>query len=134
MTNSNLSQDIEILQSKASSLRAGLPWAFRTADAHYVLDLVRQLPGGIPSHLHVNKVYYSRDVTAIVRDLGGGVTKRRKGSGGVGQGAGPGFSHVGGHRAGSAGSSEGANEGTSVRCKYGIRGLFAADVGRARTM
>nr|POF26293.1 hypothetical protein CFP56_22442 [Quercus suber] len=68
MTNSKLSQDIEILQSKASSLRAGLPWAFRTADAHYVLDLVRQLPGGIPSHLHVNKVYYSRDVTAIVRD------------------------------------------------------------------
>nr|POF12781.1 hypothetical protein CFP56_09932 [Quercus suber] len=64
----NTLTDIEVLQSEASALRAGLPHAFRTADAHYVLDLVRQLPGGIPSHLHVNKVYYNKDITAIVRD------------------------------------------------------------------
>lgn len=56
------------MKSDAAALRAGLPFAFRTPEAHFVLDMARQLPGGIPAHLRVNKVYYNRDVTAITRE------------------------------------------------------------------
>lgn len=61
-------QDIDVLKSEAASLRAGLPYAFRTQDLHFVLEMTRQSPGGIPSHLRVAKIYYNRDVAAILHE------------------------------------------------------------------
>ena len=54
-----------MLVSPAASLRFGLPYAFRTPDLHFVPEMTRQLPGGIPSHLRVAKVHYQADVQTI---------------------------------------------------------------------
>ncbi|RMZ04872.1 hypothetical protein D0860_06188 [Hortaea werneckii] len=58
-------KDVELLVSPAASLRFGLPYAFRTPDLHFVPEMTRQLPGGIPSHLRVAKVHYQADVQTI---------------------------------------------------------------------
>ncbi|KAI7292081.1 hypothetical protein KC352_g2384, partial [Hortaea werneckii] len=58
-------KDVELLVSPAASLRFGLPYAFRTPDLHFVPEMTRQLPGGIPSHLRVAKVHYQDDVQTI---------------------------------------------------------------------
>ncbi|KAK5127081.1 hypothetical protein LTR85_008441 [Meristemomyces frigidus] len=58
-------KDVQILVSPAASLRFGIPYAFRTPELHFVPEMTRQLPGGIPSHLRVAKVYYNKDVQAI---------------------------------------------------------------------
>lgn len=58
-------QDVQILVSPAASLRFGIPYAFRTPELHFVPEMTRQAPGGIPSHLRVAKVYYNKDVQAI---------------------------------------------------------------------
>lgn len=36
---------------------------------HVVLEMTRQIPGGIPSHLRVAKVYYQQDVNKILAEL-----------------------------------------------------------------
>ena len=61
-------QDIDVLTSKAASLRNGLPHCFLTPDLHFVPDIQRTQPGGIPSHLRVAKVYYAADVQHIVEE------------------------------------------------------------------
>ncbi|KAK6394977.1 hypothetical protein LTR65_001166 [Meristemomyces frigidus] len=61
----NTLKDVQILVSPAASLRFGIPYAFRTPELHFVPEMTRQLPGGIPSHLRVAKVYYNKDVQAI---------------------------------------------------------------------
>ena len=55
--------------SAAAPLRFGLPYSFLTPDLHFVPEIQRQLPGGIPSHLRVSKVYYSDDIQAIVEEF-----------------------------------------------------------------
>lgn len=61
-------QDVQILVSPAASLRAGLPYIFLTPDLHFVPEIQRQMPGGIPSHLRVAKVYYNADIKTIIDD------------------------------------------------------------------
>ena len=56
---------MQILLTKASTLRVGLPYAFLTPDLNFVPEPQRQAPGGIPSHLRVAKVYYLKDLEAI---------------------------------------------------------------------
>ncbi|KAH9826703.1 F-box domain containing protein [Teratosphaeria destructans] len=50
-------------------LRLGLPHAFRTPDLHFVPDIQRHLPGGIPQHSGISKVYYQPDVDAIAAEF-----------------------------------------------------------------
>lgn len=59
---------MEILVSQASSLRLGLPYIFLTPDSHYIPDIQRHQPGGIPSNLRVSKVYYRPDVDNIIAE------------------------------------------------------------------
>nr|OQO32018.1 hypothetical protein B0A51_00817 [Rachicladosporium sp. CCFEE 5018] len=63
--------DIELMQrtSTASSLRLGLPHAFRTPDRHYVYDLIRQAQGGIPGHLRIVKTFLKKDLATITDEL-----------------------------------------------------------------
>ncbi|KAK0881234.1 hypothetical protein LTR87_004966 [Friedmanniomyces endolithicus] len=60
--------DVEILVSPAAALRFGLAYAFRTPDLHFVPEVQRQQPGGIPSHLRVAKVYYKPHVQDILEE------------------------------------------------------------------
>ena len=60
-------QDVQILVSGAASLRIGLPYIFLTPDLHFIPEVQRQLPGGIPSHLRVAKVYFNEDTNTIIR-------------------------------------------------------------------
>ena len=57
-----------MLMSKAASLRNGLPYCFLTPDLHFVPEIQRTQPGGIPSHLRAAKVYYQPDVQNIVEE------------------------------------------------------------------
>lgn len=61
-------QDVEILVSQASTLRLGLPYIFLTPDSHYIPDIQRHQPGGIPSNVRVSKVYYKQDVDNIIAE------------------------------------------------------------------
>ena len=61
-------QDVQILVSPAATLRLGLAYTFQTPDLHFVPEIQRSLPGGIPSHLRVAKVYYRPDVDHIVEE------------------------------------------------------------------
>ncbi|KAK1072091.1 hypothetical protein LTR74_002921 [Friedmanniomyces endolithicus] len=64
----NTLKDVEILVSPAAALRFGLAYAFRTPDLHFVPEVQRQQPGGIPSHLRVAKVYYKPHVQDILEE------------------------------------------------------------------
>ncbi|KAK0255669.1 hypothetical protein LTS09_009338 [Friedmanniomyces endolithicus] len=64
----NTLKDVEILVSPAAALRFGLAYAFRTPDLHFVPEVQRQQPGGIPSHLRVAKVYYNPHVQGILEE------------------------------------------------------------------
>lgn len=57
---------MQVLVSNAAALRAGLPYSFLTPDLHFVPEIQRQAPGGIPSHLRVAKVYFVDDLASIV--------------------------------------------------------------------
>lgn len=59
---------MQILVSAASTLRFGLPYAFFTPDLHFVPEIQRQTPAGIPAYLRVVKLYYNKDIDAIVRE------------------------------------------------------------------
>lgn len=62
-------QDVQILVSDAKSLRAGLPYSFFTPDLHFIPEIQRQAPGGIPSHLRVAKIYYEGDIENILAEF-----------------------------------------------------------------
>ncbi|KAK0956256.1 hypothetical protein LTR91_022453 [Friedmanniomyces endolithicus] len=64
----NTLKDVEILVSPAAALRFGLAYAFRTPDLHFVPEVQRQQPGGIPSHLRVAKVYYKPHVQDLLEE------------------------------------------------------------------
>ncbi|KAK4957161.1 hypothetical protein LTR10_005119 [Elasticomyces elasticus] len=64
----NTLKDVEILVSPAAALRSGLAYAFRTPDLHFVPEVQRLQPGGIPSHLRVAKVYYKPHIQAIIEE------------------------------------------------------------------
>lgn len=54
--------------SAETSLRLGLPHAFRTQDHHFVFDLVKQTQG-IPGHLRVMRTYHKKNLAAIEEEL-----------------------------------------------------------------
>ena len=61
-------QDVELLQTLAGAIRGGLPYCFFTPELHFVPEIQRTQPGGIPAHLRVAKVYYKPDVWKLVNE------------------------------------------------------------------
>lgn len=57
-----------MLVSPAAPLRYGLPYFFFTPDLHFIPEIQRQAPGGIPSQLRAAKVYYARDIDRIQQE------------------------------------------------------------------
>ncbi|KAF2769460.1 hypothetical protein EJ03DRAFT_327310 [Teratosphaeria nubilosa] len=62
-------RDVDFMITSVNLLRLGLPHAFRTPDLHFVPDIQRHLPGAIPQHSGISKVYYQPDVDAIAAEF-----------------------------------------------------------------
>jgi hypothetical protein len=53
----------------AASLTRGLPYAFRTSDAHFIPDHVRQSSNGVPVQTRLQKTFYTKDVDNITAEV-----------------------------------------------------------------
>ena len=65
MSGLNDLQDIDALQSTDSALLPGLPFAFKTADAHYIPSTVLETARVAPSHIQLQKTYFRPDLETL---------------------------------------------------------------------
>ena len=62
-------QDVDLLrQSSLAALTNGLPYAFRSPDAHFISEVIRQTHG-INNNANVHRVYHENDLAAIFREM-----------------------------------------------------------------
>jgi hypothetical protein len=53
----------------AAPLTRGLPYAFRTPDAHFIPDHIRQSSNGLPVQTRLHKTFYTKDVDNITEEV-----------------------------------------------------------------